>query len=539
MLSLKKKGLVASVAAVAMAVGGLGLGAGTAFADDSQQIKVSGFEDGYTYSVFELGKYLGTCPTDPKAEAKVAVQAKDEAASKAVQNAATASGVDLKGATDAVAGAAQLNSYGSDIRKIASALKASDLDTPVTGASIDKTTTEITVPEAGWYVITAENAKSGKSAVASLAGTACGSIADGTVVLKNPNGNLPGDNTDQDPSKKMTGSLKQGNTVEFTLSAALPDYSGMKDLEYAFYDYPAAGLTPDASSLKVTVGKDTLATADYAVRSGASLTKADTNFDPDASQKGQDFVVDLSTYLKGKTADELKALKGQKVTVTYTASVDDMTKIDPKTINSFDVDNNGVKVPEGPHDGNPNHPGNDTPNPSTSKVSFEKVDETGTTALDGAEFTLTSDTNPAIKSVAVSGDTDGDGTVSADEASAKTGLVEFTNLGEGDYTITETKAPTGYMKSGSTFKVKVTAAEDESTSASLTEGDDATNVINGATGTASGKDVTFENVKNLTQLPLTGAYGIALFLILAVILAGGSAAMITVSKRNKKNALAL
>jgi fimbrial isopeptide formation D2 family protein len=539
MLSLKKKSLVASVAALAMAVGGLGIGAGVANAADTASLKVTGYKSDYTYKVYELGKYIGDCPTDATTKPSVAVQAVD-GASDAVEKAAEKAGVQAKlTGDDKVAAAAQLGSYSSDIRKIAQNLDATGL-TSVGEVTADG---DVTVPEAGWYIITAENTESGKTAVASLAGTACGSLTDGSVVLKNPNGNLPGDNTDQNPNKSMVGSVVKNGTVEFTLDATMPDYSGMKDIEYAFYDYPADGLTPSTSGMKVTIGKTEV--TDYTVRSGADLTEADTNFDADASKGGKDFVVDLSAYLQSLDADALKALTGQEVKVVYTATVDTVPS-DLSKLNSFDVDNNGVKVPEGPDDPNPGDPGNDTPDPSDGDVQFTKVDEKGD-KLDGAEFTLTSDANKDI-------------TV---KATSKDGIVKFENLGEGTYTIAETGvsgAAADYTVSGSTLKVTVTGngdekaktdtepAKAETVTAKLSDKDtDGVNVIT-ASGKADVADVVtkddaslveFENVKNLAQLPLTGAAGVVLFVVIATLLAGGSIAMVQVSKRNKKAGLAL
>jgi LPXTG-motif cell wall-anchored protein len=50
---------------------------------------------------------------------------------------------------------------------------------------------------------------------------------------------------------------------------------------------------------------------------------------------------------------------------------------------------------------------------------------------------------------------------------------------------------------------------------------------------------TVKNVKNISQLPLTGAAGVFLFLIVAALLAGGAGTMVMISKRNKKAGMAL
>ena len=534
MLSLKKKGLVASVATLAMAVGGLGLGASVANAaafdkDSANTVTVTLPKDkdgndvtGYTYHVYEVGKYIGADQCDVTG-GSVAVQATKNA-SAAFGAAATKAGVSLDG-DDKVAAAAQLDSYGSDIRKIASDIDASDL-TEVADSDV-VADGGFTGDEAGWYLITATNDETGKPAVASLVGTKCTAIkATGAVELKNPNGNLPGDTTDQNPTKSMVGSVVAGGTVEFTLSANIPDYTDMKDVEYKLFDYPAAELTPDTADAVVKVNGTALTEGtDYTITDGVDSSMTQTGED----KSGKNFTVDLSAYVAAHPSE-----KGA-LTVTYTATVDSLPK-NLDSLNTFDVDNNGVRVPEGPSDPNPNDPGNDTPDPSDGDVQFTKVDEKGD-KLDGAVFTLTSDTDSKITATATSTD----------------GVVKFENLGAGDYTIAETKAPTGYMTSGSTFKVNVSvnkAADGKAATvtAELSEKSDDVNVITlaadgkNAAGVVTKDDATlvqFENVKNLAQLPLTGAAGIVLFVVIATLLAGGSVAMVQVSKRNKKAGLAL
>ncbi|MCI1915357.1 MAG: LPXTG cell wall anchor domain-containing protein [Bifidobacteriaceae bacterium] len=555
MVSLKKKGLVASVATLAMAIGGLGIGAGTASA--AETIKVTGFQEGYEYNVYEIGTFAG-CAADGS-NTTVAVQSykgadgTSTAASDDVAAAATKAGVALGANTDKVAALAALNggeSYSSDVRKVASDFVPDGL-TAATQITKDG---DISVTDSGWYIITAKNTTSGKTAVASLVGTKCGTVAGATgeVELKNPNGNLPGDDTPQNPVKSMVGSLEENNKVQFTLSATAPDYTDMKNVEYAFYDYPAVGLTPVLDKdMTVKVGDTTLTSDQYAIRSGEDLTAADKAMadNSDAtnpeSKGGKDFVVDLSDYFQVNAS----TVKGQKVTVVYTATVDTVPS-DLDDVNTFDVDNNGVRVPEGPNDPNPNDPGNDTPNPGNGTVQFTKVDQNAA-ALDGAVFTITADgTSPAI---------------TAQATSDENGVVKFANLGAGTYTISENKssdftgkaAAGNYMQSASTIEVKVSevkGAEGAASTVSATVSDsndkgstDATNVItnSGAKAvtdvdtTKDAKAVTFEDVQNLTQLPLTGAAGVVLFVVLAALLAGGAGVMVTVSKRNKKNALAL
>jgi fimbrial isopeptide formation D2 family protein len=581
MLSLNKKGLIASVATLAMAVGGLGIGAGVANAAETIKATLPTQTNsetnqpetvyGYTYDVYEIGSYAAACSTD---QDKIAVSAKTTDISDAFKQAADKAGValpdinakaeadgtlskDASGKTisdgstavshtdaDGVSAAAQLDTFGPGIRDVANNVDLSklgtavDSQTPTTGTEQD-----FTVPEAGWYLI-ASSDKDGNPGVTALVGTACGKVAgaQGELTLKNTNGNLPGDNTDQNPNKSMIGSLAKGNTVQFTLESALPDYpTTMKSVEYKLFDYPAPYLDADFANAKVQIDGTDVDPSLYEISAGIA------DEDKDMTQAGEDkggdnFTVDLSKWV----AANLGSTKGKKLTVVYTAKVNDTfdpATSDTKTINTFDVDNNGVRIPEGPHDPNPNDPGNDTPDPADGDVKFTKVN-VGGNPLAGAKFTL----HPATLDTK---DTTADVTVESNEQ----GVVAFDNLGAGSYVISETDAPTGYMTSGSKLQVLVSEVpatkEGEAATVKATISDsgvDATNVITLADNTkdvqgVETKDdataVKFLNVKNLAELPLTGAAGIVLFVVIAALLAGGATVMVSVSKHNKKAGLAI
>lgn len=85
-----------------------------------------------------------------------------------------------------------------------------------------------------------------------------------------------------------------------------------------------------------------------------------------------------------------------------------------------------------------------------TNISFYKTDANGT-GLPDAQFTLTNDkTNTTMYA-----------------ASASDGLVQFQQLVEGNYTLTETQAPKGYVKPTTSWKVKVTADSNKDLSANI------------------------------------------------------------------------
>jgi fimbrial isopeptide formation D2 family protein len=546
MLSLKKKGLVASVATLAMAIGGLGIGAGVANAAGAETLTLNNPIKDDTYTVYQIGEYAG-CSTD-----SVAVTA-TEGASKVVKDAIDADSTIKaapKGTTDYVSYAATLPSYGSDIRKIAAGLtndKLAAAGVPTVADASDKVKAgSLDGLDAGWYAIT-DQYKDAKGnlvdGVTTVVGTACGDLSGtGEADLKPHDGNPDNGNGDIDPTKSLNGAVMKGATDVFTLAANLPDYSkyDSSTLEFKFTDHPSSALDVDQTSLKVFVdGSATpLDASEYTVDWDGATNPAG----------GKDFTIDLSAYLKANAGKK-------SVKVTYSATVNGTLKDeDVAQINSFDVDNNGVPVPSTPHDPNPGNPGEDTPIDTTKDIEFTKTD-IADKALKGAVFTLVGADGSTVDSVATGED----------------GVVKFENLGAGTYTIQEKTAPTkaDTQTSGAdTADYALPSADSEVLQAvvkitpgtAAVEDDPATTDVDEtkaevpATGTVdlSVKNnswdlidatdtsaIKFHNTSSLTQLPLTGAAGVILFGVIAVLLAGGSFAMVQVSKRNKKTGLAL
>ena len=97
------------------------------------------------------------------------------------------------------------------------------------------------------------------------------------------------------------------------------------------------------------------------------------------------------------------------------------------------------------------------------------------------------------------------------------------------YTVIETKVPTGY---NGTFVGKFTITTGATADAAATfAGKDAWNLSKDNKGTFQ---VT--NVKNITQLPLTGAAGTMLFSVIGLLIAG-AAVTVFVKSRSTKRAL--
>ena len=116
----------------------------------------------------------------------------------------------------------------------------------------------------------------------------------------------------------------------------------------------------------------------------------------------------------------------------------------------------------------------DVSNTPKTSIEINKVSSVDSSVLQGAEFTLTSDTNSTDVRRATS------------DANGK---VTFDNLVAGTYTLVETVAPTGFVKSDKTYKVIVTVENDQAV-ARLYESDGTTEITN----------KTISNESNLTNI---------------------------------------
>ena len=159
---------------------------------------------------------------------------------------------------------------------------------------------------------------------------------------------------------------------------------------------------------------------------------------------------------------------------------------------------------------------------------FTKVGvESDRTGLLGAEFTVCSDehftqvlrdgNNKEVKATSGAG-----------------GLVDFEGfkLNAGTYYLKETVVPNGYW-SGSAAKLKVTMKNDQG---KITL-DSITDMSSPASGLLSNGDngYVYRNIKSISQLPLTGAMGMAILGVVAVLCIGGASIIIVRARKTKRS----
>lgn len=312
-----------------------------------------------------------------------------------------------------------------------------------------------------------------------------------------------------DGTGKDATDAKIGDTLTFTLTSTIPDMSAYDTYTFNFKDTLSKGLTfGQVKSVKVENATLT-ENIDYTVTT------------PTASNNNT-----LTVAMKDfKTKQQANA--GKKITVTYTATLNENAVVGGAgNVNSATIQ----------YSNNPSTSGTGESEPSKVRVftyGFTVDKYTGdryaddATRLAGAEFTLAPKNGTAISFVQV---TAGSATANAVYRVAKAGesgtttittpangKVVFEGLKNGEYTLTETKAPAGYNKLSSAIGVKVNGQNNgtDTTNATVTI---TYNNDNGSdyNQTASNGVIPVQN-KSGAILPGTGGMGTIAFTVIGVL----------------------
>jgi hypothetical protein len=561
------KKMFASLAALAVGVSGLAVGAATAMAAveptnttitltaaDAKQL------DGHTFQVVKIADY----DVDSTA-ATVATVANMKAA---VTDALTDAGAGtIPGNADPMRWAMEnekLDSSGdgtwlgnSTTRKFADSLRDNTavkalLAAPVSAVpGSDNLSVTLTMESVGIWLILDENASTGKSSKAlpivvgtpwnkTEAGTST-DLSTGTVQMKNQT--IP---VSKEVSDHKVG---KGNNATYTITSQIPNYVGYKVQGYTFkladtfkndvaptmIGYNENDLTVKVDSEPQALVKGTDYTLTYFDKSNKKVDDGQVN------GKATKFTVDLSAYIQKQfdgDATETSVFNQEKsdtkankaVTITYTAKVKEQLP-DDGALNSPEVE---------AYSNDPSDITKSDKVPGLGQKVFnfpltiKKVDKVTGAILKGAQFEIT---GPGI-----TGST-------KETVDPSTGLATFDGLDEGKYTVTEIlPADDHVLPPYRSFTVTISASVDGVNEAATVK--DLKYVLgtsqsenmgglasqDGATSDKNGFQVLVANVTNVTQLPLTGGMGIALFLTLAVVL-GGAGTAFALRARNTKRRL--
>lgn len=269
-----------------------------------------------------------------------------------------------------------------------------------------------------------------------------------------------------------------GQKVTYTITSYVPQNTQYySDYGYTYTDTPSDGQTVDFDSLKVTV-------ADKA------LTK-DTDYTVAKNEDGT-FTVTISSIKKQPA--------GAVITVTYNATVTSEEAAGSKAVtNTVVLSDNGAEA-------------TDSTTITNGQFSFTKTDAQGK-ALAGAEFKIEGQNGASTPSTATA-------------ISDSNGTVTFKGLADGTYKVTETNVPAGFQQN---LKAAFTVTIANGKAVKYAGAD-----IWGLAPNAEVSDsdtYKVKNVKNVTQLPITGAAGTTLFTVVALLVAGAG---VTVALKSRQ-----
>ncbi|WP_444150062.1 SpaH/EbpB family LPXTG-anchored major pilin [Bifidobacterium bifidum] len=377
-------------------------------------------------------------------------------------------------------------------------------------ASNSKYTATFTGLDYGYYVVavpgaTLANASSQYATLVSVHSTSV------TAEIK---GNLP--TVDKKVQVNGTGKdatdAKIGDTLTFTLTSTIPDMSAYSTYTFNFKDTLSKGLTfGQVTSVKVEGANSPLTVnTDYTVTT------------PTASNNNT-----LTVAMKDfKTKQQVNA--GKKITVTYTATLNkDAVVGGAGNVNSATIQYSNNPSTNGTGESEPSKVRVFTYGFTVDKYTGKNYDDTAT-RLAGAEFTLAHKGGTAISFVKVADSATQNAVyrvAKADEAGATTtittpanGKVDFRGLENGEYTLTETKAPAGYNKLASAIGVKVDGQNNgtDTTHATVTITYNNDNNGSNYNQTASNGVIPVQN-KSGVILPGTGGMGTIAFTVIGVL----------------------
>lgn len=351
------------------------------------------------------------------------------------------------------------------------------------GAAANGTSATVTLP-AGLYLFVDADYSVGTNgaatpSIAILVGS--GNVKDGvlnplteaTVAIKNQTTAV---------TKKVNGgdviTASVGQKVTYTITSKVPQNTQYySDYGYTYTDTPSAGQTVDFDSLKVTVG-------DKSLNKGTDYTVA--------QNKNGTFTVTISSIQK-QTA-------GALITVTYAAKVTEAGASGSKAVtNAVVLSDNGAEA-------------TDSTTITNGQFSFTKTDAQGN-ALAGAKFEIEGQNGASTPSTATA-------------TSESNGTVTFKGLADGTYKVTETEVPAGFQPN---LKAAFTVTITNGKAVKYTGAD----IWGLAPSTEVSDNYTYKvkNVKNVTQLPLTGAAGTTLFTVVALLVAGAG---VTVALKSRQ-----
>lgn len=520
---MKMRKLFAGIAAAATLLGGMALGAASAQADDAATtplLQVNNAQEDHTYTPYRFATFEnagnGTVEVSTVEAWKDAVTAAAD----------TANGNDSIPAEYKNNPAAYVATFNAEqIREFATELAKTNPLPTADGAGLTVTAEQagtaqpVAVSGEGWYLVTDTFTKSGETTATTgtpaVVATTVNGLTDLTIVADKVTGqgnittvgqfNAKTENPLTPPNKTakvgdvdVNGkTVNVGDTVDFTVSATVPASAANYDVyPFTITDTASKGLkVAAANTFKVQVdGRDVDSSLYTVTQTGSAAVGTTTTI----------------------TFASAKSLAGKTIVVSYTGTVtkDALTDLGGSVNNKAMITTNGGASGEG------------TTESKTYGFQFKKIGvDNDANALAGAQFVIKKKDGKFLKQ-----DTESKAWSSVDDQTNATvftsgadGLVQFKGLAAGDYTVMETNAPNGYAQN---FKVTFDVSIAENGTVTFKQ-----DLLHQVTLPTGDQIATVKNVKSITQLPLTGAAGTTLFIVVALLLAGAGVTVVVKSRQ--------
>lgn len=510
------KRVFAGVAAAATMLGGLALGATTANAETIEiaptgTITVNNAQKGHTYTPYLFATFSNAQTVDGKTYVDIDTV---PAMVATVRNAADAANGDDPIPTEYINNpAAYVATFNAQqLRQFADSLTES-LGGVAVGQTpeTDGANMSISNLATGWYAITDTFDDATVAGATAIVATPVNST---NTLVVNPKGDGQGNilvtgsynakSADAMAPTNVTKSVSDndvydGQQITYTVTATIPAAAaGYEFYGFQFADTADQGLAVDTNSVKVVNGEGATVTSITVTPANNKLTVKIQNAKQYA---GQTLTM---TYKATPTFGTVSN------TLTNTVQADAFLSQDAFDNGQADVSSAQATATVKTHD-----------------VTFTKVGVDGDAAgLAGAQFAIKNAAGEYGKYANNTWAWATATTAPLAATSGKNGEVSFPNIAEGTYTVKEIQAPAGYAQNLlPSFQIKVT--------------DDGVTLVNAGTlGLASTvtNGIQVKNVKSVTQLPLTGAAGITMLVVVALLI-GGAAALIAVRSRSLKRQL--
>lgn len=370
-------------------------------------------------------------------------------------------------------------------------------------------------------------------------------------------------NKADDPADKDNTAVTVGATYNFQVDTTVPSNRTGAFKSYTLTDTPA-GMEIVKGSPSVSVKGNNGAYTPVALDSGS--IKYEGNDVP-----AHGFVIDGAKLLADHADKQIRVtykakITGIKITGKAASGTDDTDGIVGENVITASVVGKDGRTATSDDQGGQDIVGVKTARFALCKTNVTTIEKPGLVTLNGAEFTIShangdvagtgmvfdkatgqwSDaTSSTPATVFKTGDTDGDGTLSEAENKTPTGAINFEGLGVGEYIVTETKAPEGYLNGAGdrpSFKVTVTAREDGTPILRFKGLGKNADLVHAMTTDIIGSEgsVNVANAAKFSELPSTGklAKTGAVVGFSVVLVAAGAGLYMMVKKRESASGVA-